>query len=80
MRIVKNEQMKLGEVDISKIEFDLRSRDEIPQLLMGLQYIWCNHEIKEKVFEELEKVVPEKINKKKAGMEWNYGKFLFLGH
>ena len=41
MRKVKEMQMKLGEVNIADIEFDLRSRDEIPQFLLGLQHIWC---------------------------------------
>ncbi len=36
MRKVKESQMKLGEVNIANIKFDLRSRDEIPKLLMGL--------------------------------------------
>ena len=49
MRKLIDMQMKIGEVDISKIEFDLRSRDEIPKLLMGLQGIFCNLEIREKV-------------------------------
>ena len=39
MRKVIDAQMQFGQVDISAIEFDLRSRDEIPKLLMGLQYI-----------------------------------------
>ena len=36
MRKVIDIQMKVGEVAISDIEFDFRSRDEIPKLLMGL--------------------------------------------
>ena len=40
MRKVIDIQMKFGEVDISKIEFDLQSRDEIPKLLMDLQEIF----------------------------------------
>ncbi len=35
MRTIKNAQMQFGEVDISQITFDLQSRDEIPQLLLG---------------------------------------------
>ena len=58
MRKVKEVQMKLGEVDIAKIEFDLRSRDEIPKLLMGLQYIWCTPVLREKAFKILETIVP----------------------
>jgi len=79
MRKVKEMQMKLGEVNIADIEFDLRSRDEIPQLLMGLQYIWCTPEVREKVFEILEKIVPEetRADTGRPGMElW---KILVLG-
>lgn len=59
MRKVIESQMKFGEVDISKIEFDLRSRDEIPKLLMGLQYIYCTPELRDEVFQILEEIVPE---------------------
>lgn len=53
--------MKIGEVSIADIKFDLRSRDEIPKLLCGLQGIYCNREICEQVFEILKKIVPENI-------------------
>ena len=59
VRKVKEMQMKLGEVDIAGIQFDLRSRDEIPQLLIGLQHIWCTPELRQQVFAILEKIVPE---------------------
>lgn len=55
MRKVQNKQMMLGEVDVSQIKFDEKSRDEIPQLLRGLQYIYCTPELKDKVFSLLEK-------------------------
>ena len=42
MRKVIEYQMKLGEVPISRIEFDVRSRDEIPKVLIGLKEIYCN--------------------------------------
>jgi hypothetical protein len=54
MRAVIDDQMKLGEVDISKIVFNSRSRDEIPQLLKGLQHIWCDHDFRQRVFDLLE--------------------------
>jgi hypothetical protein len=74
MRIVKEEQTKLGEVDIKEIEFDLRSRDEIPKLLMGLQYIYCEQEYRERVFTILQEMIPEGVdaNKGRPGMNlWN---------
>jgi len=62
MRKVIDLQMKIGEVSIADIKFDLRSRDEIPKLLQGLQQIYCNREIREEVFEILKKIVPEDID------------------
>lgn len=58
MRKTEDRQMKLGEVDISKIEFDAGSRDEIPRLLRGLQYIYCTPDIKKEVFAILEEIAP----------------------
>ncbi|MFH0794654.1 MAG: ISNCY family transposase [bacterium] len=79
MRKIEDRQMKLGEVDISKIEFDTKSRDEIPRLLRGLQYIYCTPEIKKEVFAILEEIAPpgkDRLNGR-PGMElW---KILVLG-
>lgn len=55
-------QIQLGEVDITAIKFDLRSRDDIPKLLMGLQYIYSDNKIRNQVFEILEEIVPEGVN------------------
>jgi hypothetical protein len=33
MRQVEQPRMKLGQVDIARIPLDLRSRDDVPQLL-----------------------------------------------
>ncbi len=78
MRKAFDSQMKLGEVDIAGIQLDLRSRDEIPKLLMGLQAIYSNKEIREKVFAVLEKALPKTSKKTgRPGMElW---KILVLG-
>jgi len=71
MRKLIDMQMKIGEVDISKIEFDLRSRDEIPKLLMGLQGIFCNLEIRQKVFKVLMELIPDNVdpNNGRKGMD-----------
>ena len=39
MRTVIQPQMQFGQVDIATIVFNPKSRDDIPQLLRGLQYI-----------------------------------------
>lgn len=59
MRKIKENQMQLGEVSIEDIKFDLKSRDEIPKLLMGLQHIYCTPGIRRKVFEALEEIIHE---------------------
>ncbi|NYZ70123.1 ISNCY family transposase, partial [Endozoicomonas sp. SM1973] len=50
MRLVKNPQLQFGETDISEIRFDPKSRDDVPQLLKGLQYIYITPEVREQVF------------------------------
>lgn len=54
MRIVKNPQSSFGQVDIAQISFNPRSRDDIPAVLKGLQYVYVNSDIREKVFALLE--------------------------
>ena len=70
MRQVKNPQYKLGEIPISKIKIDLKSRDDIPPLLLGLQYIYTDLELRKRVFSLLEEVMGD-INCKngRPGME-----------
>ncbi len=58
MRRVINPQLQFGEQDISAIELDLKSRDDIPQILRGLQYIYVTPEIRDRVFEILVDVIP----------------------
>lgn len=62
MRQVQPKQLQLGEVDIAGIQFDLRSRDDIPQLLRGLQYLYSDEVIRQEVFQVLEKLVPEGVD------------------
>ena len=78
MRKVIDLQMEFWKKDIANIEFDLQSRDEIPKLLMGLQYIYRTAPIREKVFEVLTQRVPKKDHETgRPGMDlW---KILVLG-
>lgn len=77
--MIKEQQLQFGEVDISNITFDLRSRDELPKILMGLQHIYCRPELRSAVFNILQEMIPEGVNTKtgRPGMElW---KILVLG-
>ena len=60
MRVVQNEQLTIGEIDISKMKFDLKSRDDIPKILRGLQFIYTNLPLRTAIFNLLEsKISPE---------------------
>ena len=71
--------MRLGAVDISQIKFDLRSRDEIPKLLMGLQYIYCTWEVREEVFKILEGIVPAGTDRNNGRRGMDLWKILVMG-
>ena len=49
-------QMQLGEEAIGAIRLDPKSRDDIPQLLQGLQHLYITPEVRERVFAILEEV------------------------
>jgi hypothetical protein len=57
MRELINQQLQLGEQDIGAIEIDHKSRDDIPRLLRGLQYIYLTPEVREPAFAILAEVV-----------------------
>ncbi|MCW7551662.1 ISNCY family transposase [Endozoicomonas gorgoniicola] len=72
MRQTINPQMQLGEVDISAITFNPKSRDDIPRLLRGLQHIWVTPDLREQVFQVLESMIPASSNNGRPGMDlWN---------
>ena len=79
MRKVVDLQMKFGQVSIANIEFDLRSRDEIPKLLQGLQQIHCNSTIREQVFMILEGIIPEDTDSDNGRPGMDLWKILVLG-
>jgi len=65
MRQRFEQQMNFRTVAIADVKFPLKSRDELPPVLMGLQYIFITPELNEKVFELLEKKICS--GKKKTG-------------
>ena len=65
MRQRFKQQTTLGITPISEVKFPLRSRDELPPVLMALQHIFMTPELNEKVFTLLEKKVVN--TRKKTG-------------
>src|SRR6056297_3007912 len=78
MRKTIDLQMEFFKKDIANITFDLTCRDEIPKVLLGLQYIYATSSIREKIFNELSPIVPKKCQETgRPGMDlW---KILVLG-
>lgn len=54
MRTVKKTQLQLGGTPSDKIKINLKSRDDIPPLLLGLQHVYTNIDLRDKVFAILE--------------------------
>jgi transposase, IS5 family len=63
MRVVQNVQMQIGEVDVSKVKFDLKSRDDIPKILKGLQHLYTDLPLRTKIFALLEEHFAPKVDK-----------------
>ena len=79
MRQVQSNQLQFGEIDIASIEFDPRSRDDIPQLLRGLQYLYVNESIRVEVFQILETMIPKKVNSNNGRPGMLLWKILVMG-
>lgn len=59
MRQVQDSQLKLGQVDIPNIKLSTRSRDDIPDILRGLQYIYSETHLREALFDNLESLLSD---------------------
>ena len=71
MRKIENSQMGFGEAAIGEIDIDAKSRDDIPALLRGIQHIYTNRQIREKIFSLLQEQVRPGIDLKvgRPGMD-----------
>lgn len=79
MREIENIQLQIGEHDISQIYLDPKSRDDIPQLLRGLQYIHTTPEVRKEVFKVFESIVPINVDKENGRPGMTLWKILVLG-
>ncbi len=79
MRQVINPQLQFGQVDISKMQFCSKSRDDIPQILRGLQYIYVTRPLREEIFALLEKHIAPQISKSTGRPGMDLWKILVMG-
>lgn len=71
MRQSFNPQFELGATPIDQIKFNSRSRDDIPQILRGLQFIYCAPATRDAVFEVLHRHIKIDVdfNNGRPGMD-----------
>ena len=79
MRVVQNTQMQIGEVDISQIKFDPKSRDDIPKILRGLQHLYMNLPLRTKIFQLLEAEISPSVSKRNGRPGMALWKILVCG-
>ncbi len=66
MRKTIEPRMKIGEIDIPSIRFDVRSRDEIPNIPRGSQSVYKDPVARKRPFEQLGRLVPENVDRSKG--------------
>lgn len=71
--------MKIGQVHIEDIDFDLRSRDEITQLLIGFKALFMDTETRDQVLDMLEEIFPEDVDRKNGRPGMPLWTILILG-
>ena len=79
MRKTIDPQLKIGQISIPNIEFDLSSRDEIPQLLMGLQCIDSDPVSKKAIFQAMTESLGKNIDFHNGRPGMDLWKILVLG-
>ena len=74
MRNLRNPKLERGEVRIEDIELDIKSRDDIPAILIGLQYLYSQKALRDRLFALMDKYILPGVNRKvgRPGMAmWN---------
>jgi IS5 family transposase len=61
MRNIIDPQLSLDCADIGSIRLDPKSRDDVPKILCGLQFIYTEPGLRERVFSILQEVIPYSV-------------------
>jgi hypothetical protein len=68
-----------GASSITDVELDLASRDDIPQLLLGLQYLYMTPALREQVLQILDEMIPEEIDRNTGRPGMGLWRILVMG-
>ena len=63
MRSFEPPLWQTGESSIAEVALDPTTRDDIPQLLLGLQHLYSTPSLRADVFQILDEVLPEEIDR-----------------
>ena len=71
MRKLRNRQLELGEIRIEDIKLNLKSRDDVPALLFGLQYLYSQEALRDRLFALMNECILPGVSKKvgRPGMD-----------
>lgn len=72
-------QLQFSDFPINKIKFNVNSRDEVPQLLRGLQLIYSNKKLYFEIMNLMEESLPASIKKNKGRKAMDWWEILVLG-
>ena len=64
MRNLRNPQLERGEVRIEDIKLNHKSRDDMPALLTGLQYLYSQEALRDRLFALMDEFILPGVNKK----------------
>jgi len=62
MREIQNRQRFLGQANIADMTFHPKCRDDIPQILKALQFLYTTPNTQEQIFRILEKMIPPEVD------------------
>jgi len=79
MRKTIEEQIQLDEVDISSIQFNMKSRDDIVQILLGLQHLYRDQTCREEIFGLLDQLIPAQVSRDHGRPGMHLWQILVLG-
>ena len=74
MRKLRNRQLERGEIRIEDIKLNFKSRDDVPALLIGLQYLYSQKALRDRLFAIMNEYIRPGVSKKvgRPGMAmWN---------
>jgi len=54
VRVIQSPQFSLGQIPIEDLQFEPSSRDDIPAILQGIQFIYCDVDLRNAIFDCLE--------------------------